>query len=143
RILTYNVHRCVGLDRRLDVARVADVIGACEPDIVCLQELDVRRARTGGVDQAHAIAERLKMNFHFHPAIRVEGEEYGDAVLSVLPMRLVRAGDLPTVAGVPRLEPRGAVWVEARVGDSPLQVLNTHLGLLPHEQRLQVEALTG
>ena len=26
RILTYNVHRCVGTDRRLDVGRVAEVL---------------------------------------------------------------------------------------------------------------------
>ena len=59
RILTYNVHRCVGVDRRLDVDRVAAVIAEHEPDIVCLQELDVGRARTGHVDQAQAIADRL------------------------------------------------------------------------------------
>ena len=57
RILTYNVHRCVGTDRRLDVARVAEVIAAQSPDIVALQELDVGRARTGGVDQAHRLAQ--------------------------------------------------------------------------------------
>ena len=59
RLLTYNVHRCVGVDRRLDVGRIADVIAEHEPDIVCLQELDVGRARTGLVDQAsglHAIS---------------------------------------------------------------------------------------
>ena len=59
RILTYNVHRCVGVDRRLDVGRVAAVIAAQEPDIVALQELDVGRARTGGADQAHRLAQRL------------------------------------------------------------------------------------
>ena len=32
RILTYNVHRCVGTDRKLDVARIADVIATYEPD---------------------------------------------------------------------------------------------------------------
>ena len=41
RILTYNVHSCVGSDRRLDVGRVADVIAAEAPDIVALQEIDV------------------------------------------------------------------------------------------------------
>ena len=52
RLLTYNVHRCVGVDRKLDVARIVGVIAEHEPDIVCLQELDVGRARTGYVDQA-------------------------------------------------------------------------------------------
>ncbi len=143
RILTYNVHRCVGVDRRLDVPRIAAVIADCEPDIVCLQELDVGRARTKGVDQAHAIAEQLEMSFHFNCAMRVEEEQYGDAILTTLPERLVRAGPLPTLAGVPGLEPRGALWIEVEINGSPVNILNTHLGLVPREQHLQAAALAG
>lgn len=143
RILTYNVHRCVGVDRKLDVARIAAVIADCEPDIVCLQELDVGRARTGRVDQAHAIAELLSMSVHFHAALTVEEEQYGDAILTALPERQVRSGALPTVTGIPGLEPRGALWVEVMIQGQPLQVLNTHLGLVPREQRLQAGALLG
>ncbi|MDY6924370.1 MAG: EEP domain-containing protein, partial [Pseudomonadota bacterium] len=110
RLLTYNVHRCVGVDRRLDVDRIAGVIAEYEPDIVCLQELDVGRARTGMVDQASAIAERLAMTYHFHAAMTVEAEEYGDAILTLRPERLVKSGALPTLRGIPGLEPRGALW---------------------------------
>ena len=72
RIMAYNVHRCVGVDRRLDVGRVAAVIAQQKPDIVALQELDVCRPRTGAVDQAHAIAQRLGMQFHFNAAFEVD-----------------------------------------------------------------------
>ncbi|MBD3838359.1 endonuclease/exonuclease/phosphatase family protein, partial [Brevundimonas sp.] len=82
RLLTYNVHRCVGTDKRLDVDRIVAVIGQHEPDVVCLQELDVGRLRTGKVDQAEAIAEGLAMTSRFHPAMRVEAELYGDAILT-------------------------------------------------------------
>ena len=143
RILTYNVHRCVGTDRRLDVGRVADVIAAQAPDIVALQELDVGRARTGGVDQAHRIAQRLGMAFHFNAALQVEEERYGDAILTALPVRLVKAGAIPTHPRFSRLEPRGAVWVAVDVGGAELQVINSHLGLVPREQRLQATALAG
>ncbi|WP_420479838.1 endonuclease/exonuclease/phosphatase family protein [Brevundimonas sp. FT23028] len=143
RLLTYNVHRCVGVDRKLDVSRIAAVIAEHEPDIVCLQELDVGRARTGFVDQAREIAEQLAMSYHFHPAMRVEAELYGDAVLTHLPERLVRSGGLPTVRGVPGLEPRGALWVAIEIGSATLNVFNTHLGLVPREQRLQAAALVG
>lgn len=143
RILTYNVHRCVGVDRRLDVARIADVIASYAPDIVALQEVDVGRARTGGVDQAHRIAEQLRMSFHFNAALRVEEEQYGDAILTALPERLIKAGPLPGHPRIPRLEPRGALWVEVEVHDRPLQVLNTHLGLVPREQQIQAKALAG
>lgn len=144
RVMTYNVHGCVGGDRRLDVERVAAVIGREAPDLVALQELDVGRSRSGGVDQARAIAARLGMNSHFNAAFRVAEEEYGDALLSALPLRLVRAGPLPKPAGVPKLERRGAIWTAlALPGGGELHAVNTHLGLVPLEQRGQIDALLG
>ncbi|MGR4862206.1 endonuclease/exonuclease/phosphatase family protein [Caulobacter sp. LARHSG274] len=143
RLMTYNVHRCVGTDRRLDVERVAEVIAAEEPDVVALQELDVGRARTRGVDQAHRLAELLKMTSHFHPAMTVEEERYGDAILTALPEKKVKAGGLPFYRGIPGLEPRGALWITVEVGGAPVQIINTHLGLVPREQRLQAAALLG
>ena len=143
RLLTYTVHRCVGVDRRLDVGRIAAVIAEHEPDVVCLQELDVGRARTGLVDQAGAIADRLAMSFHFHAAMTVEAEQDGDAILTLRPERLVKSGALPTIRGVPGLEPRGALWAEIDFDGVPLNVINTHLGLVPREQRLQAAALLG
>ena len=141
--MTYNVHRCVGVDRRLDIGRVAALIAQQKPDIVALQELDVCRPRTGVVDQAHAIAQKLGMHFHFHAAFHVEEEQYGDALLTAAPHRVIKAGPLP---GLPRLravEPRGALWLELELDGQRLQVLNTHLGLVPHEQRAQALALVG
>ena len=143
RILTYNVHRCVGMDGQLDVERIAKVIAQLRPDIVALQELDVGRARTGNVDQAHAIAEHLGMRFHFNAALQVEEESYGDAILTALPLRLVQAGPLPGSNAVKGLEPRGALWVKIEVGGTELDVVNTHLGLVPHEQRAQADALVS
>lgn len=143
RLMTYNVHRCVGVDRRLDVDRIASVIDAARPDIVCLQELDVDRARTGRVDQAQAIADRLSMSVRFNAAFRIEAEQYGDAILTHLPERLVKAGPLPNHPTLPGLEPRGALWSEMSVNGRRLNVINTHLGLVPREQRLQAEALCG
>lgn len=143
RLLTYNVHRCLGTDDVLSPQRIADVIAACEPDIVALQELDVNRPRTGGIDQAVVIANALRMSAHFHPAIQVMEEQYGDAILTALPSRVVRGGRLPGVTWMPRLEPRGAIWASIDVGGITLNVLNTHLGLLAPEQLLQARALLG
>lgn len=144
RILTYNVHRCRGTDRRLSPARIAEVIARCAPDIVALQELDVGRARTGRVDQAHLIARRLEMDFHFHSVLQVEEESYGDAILTALPARLVKSGPLPALAMARRLEPRGALWVGVDVGDgAEVQIVNTHLSLIGRERVRQVAALLG
>lgn len=141
RVMTYNVHGCVGGDRKLDVGRIAAVIAREEPDVVALQELDVNRSRSERVDQAAAIAERLGMNHHFNQAFRVQDEQYGDAILSALPMRLVKSAPLPRPARMTALEMRGALWVEVKTPSGPLQVINTHLGLLPNEHKIQVAAL--
>ena len=138
RIVTYNVHSCFGTDRRLDPGRIAEVIAECRADIVALQEVDVMRARSGGVDQAEAIASHLRMVSHFHPALHLEEERYGDALLTALPTRLVKADGLPS-----RGEPRGALWVEVQVDDVKLQVFVTHFGLFGAERVRQAETLIG
>ncbi|SFB17608.1 Metal-dependent hydrolase, endonuclease/exonuclease/phosphatase family [Rhizobium sp. NFR07] len=138
KLLTYNVHSCIGTDRRLAPERIAEVIAEARPDIIGLQELDVGRKRTGGIDQAHAIAEILKMKHHFHAALDVEEERYGDAILTALPAEQVKAGPLPSVG-----EQRGALWIEVEVGDVRLQVLNTHLGLRRIDRMRQADALLG
>jgi endonuclease/exonuclease/phosphatase family metal-dependent hydrolase len=143
RIVTYNVHRCVGNDRRLDVTRIVAVLAQLNPDIVALQELDVGRQRTGHVDQAWEIAQGLDMACHFNAALQVEEERYGDAILTAFPERLVKKGPLPGYPRVRALEPRGALWIEVEVDGKPLQVINTHLGLVPREQQIQAAHLAG
>jgi len=143
RVMTYNVHSCIGMDGKLAPERIARVIARYAPDVVALQELDVGRARTEGMDQAHLIARYLEMDFHFHPAMHIEEERYGDAILTHLPMRLVKAGALPGLPDKPRIEPRGALWVAIKLDGIEHQVMNTHLGLLPRERRVQADALLG
>ncbi|NKN38701.1 EEP domain-containing protein [Agrobacterium sp. a22-2] len=138
RILSYNVHSCFGTDRRLDPARVAEVIASCNADIVALQEVDVERARSGAIDQAQMIAAHLKMTAHFNAALHLEEERYGDALITALPTRLVKAAGLPSKG-----EPRGALWVEVMAGEIPLQMFVTHLGLRGGERMRQVETLMG
>ena len=140
RIMTYNVHRCVGADGRADPRRIAEVIAACQPDMVALQELDVGRLRTGGIDQAHAIAHPLGMSVHFNPALQIEEELYGDAILTALPMRLVKAGPLPGSVG---FEPRGALWAAVEANGTEIQIINTHLGLPAYERMMQATTLLG
>ena len=143
RILTYNVHHCLGIDGRLSPARIAEVIGSCEPDVVVLQEVDVNRARTGGIDQGQAIADELSMHLHFHPSIQVMEEFYGDAILTPRPCRLVKAELLPSWGRRAFVEPRGALWASVNIGGAEIQIINTHLGLRGPERLRQIDRLLG
>lgn len=138
RVLTFNVHSCIGTDQKLDPARIAEVIACCKPDIVGLQELDVGRQRTGAVDQANTIASFLKMKALFHPAVHKAEEKYGDAILTALPIRIRKVAALPSIG-----EPRGGAWVEILVEGAPIHVFNTHLGLRRRERMAQVDTLLG
>jgi endonuclease/exonuclease/phosphatase family metal-dependent hydrolase len=142
RLVTYNVHGCVGTDGRLSPRRIARVLAACDPDVIALQELDVGRSRSGGRDQAREIARELGMACEFHASLEVAGERYGNAVLSRFPLRVVKAGPLPKRLNRPA-EPRGALWVEVVSDGQAFQVLVTHLGLAGDERLRQVEALLG
>src|ERR1700761_1427275 len=143
RIMTYNIHRCVGTDGKLSPERIADVIAACEADIVALQEVDVGRSRTGNVDQAAAIGKLLDMQAHFHPVLRVLDEQYGDAILTRSPSSLVKAGLLPGPKPSLGRERRGAIWVRAEMAGRQVDIVNTHLGLTRAERMMQVGALIG
>jgi glycosyltransferase involved in cell wall biosynthesis/endonuclease/exonuclease/phosphatase family metal-dependent hydrolase len=144
RVMTYNVHSCIGVDGRLSIKRIAQVINQYSPDVVCLQELDVDRKRTGRRDQAQEIAYLLQMICKFHPAFTVEEEKYGDAILSRYPIQLIKAGRLPQKARKRgERQPRGALLVEVDTPKEKVLVLNTHLGLHPLERRLQIDAILG
>ncbi|MDB6154144.1 MAG: endonuclease [Chthoniobacteraceae bacterium] len=143
RILTYNIHGCVGTDRVHSLERVGEVIAELGPDVVALQEVDRGRARSKNLDQAELLAERLGMEFHFHPALTIGSEEYGNAILSRHPLRLHRVQLLPTVKSGFFLETRSALWVEIDVNGIPWQVINTHFGLGRGERLLQMTALLG
>ncbi len=143
RVMTYNVHSCVGIDGKLSPHRIARVIARYRPDVVALQEVDVGRLRTRQADQAQLIGQCLKMNYHFYPTIQIAEERYGDCILSRLPMRLVKMGVLPTLSDRRRLEPRGALWVAIELDGRAIQFVNTHLGLSAKERLRQIRALLG
>jgi endonuclease/exonuclease/phosphatase family metal-dependent hydrolase len=142
-VMTYNVHSCIGTDGQISPLRIAEVIDRCNPDIVALQELDAGLVRTEMIDQAHLIAQTLEMSFHFHSSIQVKEGGYGNAVLSRSPVRLVKAGALPTEPLKASFERRGAVWTEVELPGCNIQVLATHFGLNRKERIRQAEAITG
>jgi endonuclease/exonuclease/phosphatase family metal-dependent hydrolase len=139
RVMTYNVHGCVGTDWRRDLQRVARVIAACGADVVALQELDAERTRSAGVHQPHALAEALSMHVDFAAARQCDGGHYGNAVLSRYPLERVRVAGLPSLSD--RHEGRAMQWARVHAPGGPLNVLNTHFGLDVRERKLQVEAL--
>ena len=143
RIMTYNVHGCVGLDGKTSSERIARVIARQGVDVVALQEIDVGRDRSGKVDQAETIAQKLGMIAHFHPSFILKEGQYGNAIVSRYPLKIIRKDSLPRLKTHGVFEPRGALWVEIDVNGVKVNLINSHLSLWPAERLLQAEALLG
>jgi endonuclease/exonuclease/phosphatase family metal-dependent hydrolase len=128
------------MDRRHDPDRVAGVIRGLDPDIVALQELEANHRRSGRIDQPGLMAERLGMDYVYHPS-RIRGEAgFGNAIFSRLRLRPVRSALLPGMRLV-KLQHRSALWAQVEAEGRRIQVINTHFGLLGRERLLQARAL--
>ena len=140
RIMTYNIRAGRGMDGRLSLARIAQVIEAESPDVVALQEVDSKRRRTTYQDQAHMLAEQLGYHCAFVHARRWTQGEYGNAILSRYPMRDFRRLALPKPARLP-VEARCLLQCRLAHPEGDVWIWNTHLGLLAAERRAQVAAM--
>ena len=135
RVATYNIHGAVGTDRRCQPDRIADVLREIDADLVALQEVDARRC---GFDVLPYLAERAGYRHHYSGStMKRRGGDFGNALLSRLPIIEARIIDLSVALFEPRLAIEAAV--EAECG--PVRVIATHFGLSAAERREQVERL--
>lgn len=141
RIITYNIHSCIGIDGNCDVHRIAQVLDNSRGDIITLQEVDVGRRYSGYQDQATLIAQYLEMNVTFFPVMKRGSEQYGLAVLSHFPMWQFNAEILTEFNPRSLAEARGAVGVVVETPAGPVRIINTHFGLEGKVRMLQVARL--
>jgi len=142
RVLSYNIHHGRGTDGTVDLERIARVIRGSAADIVMLQEVDDRTARTGGVDQTAELARLTGLHAEFGRQIDYQGGRYGQALLSRTPLEEPRVHVLP---GDPDRETRIAFAARTQVAGRSLMIVGTHLHHLDPAARLEqaraIEAL--
>ncbi|HQZ97593.1 MAG TPA: endonuclease/exonuclease/phosphatase family protein [Pyrinomonadaceae bacterium] len=138
RIATYNIHKCVGIDRRYSPERIAEVLEEIDADVIALQEVLCHSRENRRDHQAEFIANALGMDFRLGENRRIRGGEYGNATLSRLPIDSFRNHEIT----VSRYEPRGCLRTEIRLHDGRvLQFFNLHMGTSFFERRKQVHNL--
>ena len=138
RIVTYNVHKCVGVDRRLNPTRIVKALKEIDADIVALQEVLCVHERSGEEDQAHFIARALGFNYFMGHNRELRGGIYGNLVLSRFPLLASENHDI-SVSG---REERGCLRVDIDLGrESRLRVYNVHLGTSFIERQSQARKL--
>lgn len=145
RILTYNIHRAIGVDRRFRPERIVNILRHHDADIVLLQEVDEGAPRSRELDLAREIAEASGYPFlAVGHNVSLRKGRYGNATLSRFPILRERNIDLSVAESWIR---RGCQHTsiqlgEARLGEPPsLEVFNLHLGLSARERVKQIDLL--
>jgi endonuclease/exonuclease/phosphatase family metal-dependent hydrolase len=149
-VVTYNIHRCIGVDRQYSPSRIARVLKEINADIVGLQEVDTGLFQEPPVPvhepgpvllrphQLEELAQNTGHSFVEGFIRRRKAGLFGNALLTSHEVVAVRRIDL-TIRGA--FERRGALDVDLRVHGTPLRVVVAHLGLGVWERYFQVRRL--
>lgn len=142
RIMSYNIHRAIGVDRRFRPERIAGLIRHHRPDILLLQEVDVGVPRSRGLNLGEELA-RLCDYPYLAVGLNVQLRQgmYGNATLSRFPIVAERNIDLT----LPGRKARGCLYTAVALADTepPLALFNLHLGLSFRERPQQVGVLVN
>jgi endonuclease/exonuclease/phosphatase family metal-dependent hydrolase len=144
RIITYNIHRAIGVDRRFRPERIVRILRHYDPDLVLLQEVDEGAPRSQELDLAKELAGALALpHFAVGHNVSLKKGRYGNATLSRFPILRERNIDLSIASWMIR---RGCqhTSLDLNAGDGGtrrLEVFNLHLGLSARERVQQVERL--
>ena len=131
RLATWNVHKCQGIDRKVSVRRIADVIAEYRPEAIGLQEIFA--------GQAEELGALLGMHLVPGSVRKLSGQSYGNAVLSALPPASASTFDI-SVSG---REPRGGQRVDFDLGNGVLlHLFNFHFGTGFLERRRQARLIS-
>ncbi len=131
RVLSYNIHHGEGVDGRLDLKRIADLIERSGADLVALQELDREAQRTGGVDQLEVLAGLTGMQASFASFMDFQGGQYGLGILSRHSIQRSWTIELPPG----QHEPRSAAAIEVELpGRGLLTFVCLHLDWLQDDE---------
>lgn len=135
RVLTWNIHHGEGVDGKLDLPRVGRVIRDARPDIVALQEVDVRTERIKGRDTVRELERLTGMRGVFGASMPFQGGGYGNAILvngTLLGSRVFPIG------ASPGNEPRSILMTEMRPYRCSLDIafLSTHFDHKSEEDRM-------
>lgn len=133
RVMTFNIHVGVGVDKKLDLQRIADVIIRERPDLVGLQEVDRGVRRTEGRDEIAELAKMTRMDYAFGHNLDYQEGQYGVAVLS---KSLIQKIDHRKFENRRESERRGMLRVEVEIGGRTISFATTHLDYQRDDGRL-------
>ena len=145
RVVSYNIHRAIGTDRRFRPDRVAEILSSHRADVLLLQEVDFGVPRSRRMDMSAQLAEDL--GYEYRAAgynVQLREGMYGNATLTNY--RIVGQRNINLSVG--RRKRRGCQYIRVEIPNGTstpvsLEVFNLHLGLSARERRQQLGLLVS
>lgn len=138
RVLTYNIHKGRGLDRRVQVGRIVEVLREIDADIIALQEVLSIEGKKPKDHQARFIAREMGFHYRIGENRRLQGGAYGNVTLSRFPFIHTHNHDITQ----PGREERGCLRTDIQIAPNRvLHVYNLHLGTSYRERYHQARKL--
>jgi endonuclease/exonuclease/phosphatase family metal-dependent hydrolase len=143
RVMSYNIHRAIGVDRRFHPDRIVKIVSHHQPDIVLLQEVDEGVPRSRELNLAKELAASLDYpHFAVGHNVDLRKGRYGNATLSRFPIQRERNIDLTIESRKRRGCQHTKIYVDRDSGEPlALEVFNLHLGLSAQERARQIGIL--
>lgn len=143
RVLSYNIHRAIGFDRRFAPERIIEILRDHDADIVLLQEVDEGVPRSRELKLAKELADALDYpNYAMGHNVSLRKGHYGNATLSRFPILRERNIDLTVGIRKRRGCQHTTIGITNNAGrEVALEVFNLHLGLSARERQKQAGIL--
>lgn len=157
KLLTWNIQWGLGVDGRVDLARIArEIRRLADADVICLQEVTAGFAELRGNDGADQFAALAALFPGYETAsfaaVDMPGEaglpgeagrkRFGNMILTRLPLGQIVRHTLPWDTKGVECMPRGCLEVVVEAAWGPVRVMTTHLEWSSRTLRTaQVEAL--
>ncbi|WP_425314180.1 endonuclease/exonuclease/phosphatase family protein [Shinella curvata] len=136
-IASYNVHKCIGVDRRFDPERTASVIAEIDADVIAIQEADKRFGERSGLLKLDMLERDCGLVPVPITALSSTGHGWHGNMI------MIRKGAVGGVRQLklPGVEPRGALVVTLDLPTGKLRLVAAHFGLLKRSREQQAMAI--
>ncbi|MGM0876666.1 MAG: endonuclease/exonuclease/phosphatase family protein [Bacillota bacterium] len=144
KVMTFNIHHGKGIDKQVDLSRIAEVIEKSDADIIGLNEVDKHFSkRSLFEDQTSWLAKQLNTEHFFSPSLSIKSKnltavrQYGNALLSRYPIVTKKSHSFNYISGL--IEGRSLLDATIQINKQLYQIMVTHLSLNPFLHRKQTD----
>ena len=140
KVASFNIAHGMGQDNIIDIKRQAELIKKYNPDIICLQEVEVYSKRSNSIDELKQFSKYSRLNFSAMGSnIIFQDGYYGNAIISKEPIIISRNYLFPQANT--SYEQRGTIYSKIIIQNKTFHIFSIHLSVYEEERLSAINTL--